>query len=136
MRRVLDETVPEVPPAQLPVQMRDFPHGACGDATMLLGAYLVDSGISGFEYVNSQRPYGGDWWCHSWLQRGDLVVDITADQFSDAPGPVIVDERSGWHSVFDSDHDQGGVADFRRASGDGLYELTRLYTRMRPLLFE
>jgi hypothetical protein len=38
---------------------------------------------------------------HGWLQRGNLFVDITADQFKDAPGKVIVEVNSKWHGTFE-----------------------------------
>jgi hypothetical protein len=33
-------------------------------------------------------------------KRDQLVVDITADQFADGPGPVVVVENSEWHRGF------------------------------------
>src|SRR5437879_3708846 len=58
-------------------QIKEFPRGACGDASILLGKYLEDNGCGIFEYCNCD--YEGD--RHGWLRRGALVVDITADQF-------------------------------------------------------
>jgi hypothetical protein len=75
-----------------------FPGGACSDASLVLGAILDDAGHSGFECAwgeivgpNGTRP------SHGWLQRGDLIVDITADQFDEVTDAVIVSTDSVWH---------------------------------------
>ena len=38
---------------------------------------------------------------HFWITVGDVIIDITADQYVDGPAPVIVSRTSGWHSTFD-----------------------------------
>jgi len=35
----------------LPVTLHDFPNGACGDASLLLGDYLYSIGYSQVDYV-------------------------------------------------------------------------------------
>ena len=49
---------------------------------------------------------------HAWLQRDNLTVDITADQFPDQPQSVIVALNSDWHKTFECDHED--VADFEQ----------------------
>ncbi len=68
----------------------------------MLGAYLSDSGLGAFDYIVAARGGKGNipWTSHSWLERGNLVVDITADQFSDGPSEIIVSESSEWHGQF------------------------------------
>lgn len=75
-----------------------FPGGACSDASLVLGAVLDDAGHRGFECAwgeivkpDGTRP------SHGWLQRGDLIIDITADQFDDVTETVIVSRDSAWH---------------------------------------
>ena len=82
--------------------LRSFPRGACGHATLLLGTFLSDRGFGQFNYVCGERGYkqDGDWTSHAWLQKGNLVVDITADQFDGDIDKVIVAENSDWHSQF------------------------------------
>ena len=123
-----------LPPSELPFAMTGFPAGACGDASLLLGAYLVDSGFSGFEYVCGERGSVVDntWTSHAWLQSGELTVDITADQFEDAPGKVIVAAPSQWHEQFEVE--STGPSDFRVWTGTS--ELGLLYSSLRPLLFD
>jgi hypothetical protein len=91
-------------PASLHIGMDRFPRGSCGDATPLLGTFLIEQGCSQFDYMLGHLP------CkdpeeiphsHAWLQRGDLVVDITADQFPGIDSPVIVTEPSPWHATLE-----------------------------------
>lgn len=109
-----------VPPAERPEGMRRFPAGGCGDASLLLGAYLADRGIKGFEYVCAAR---GDkredtWTSHAWLQLRECIIDITAGQFEDAPAAIVVADSSPWHLTFRVDRFY--PADFRVWSGPGM----------------
>jgi hypothetical protein len=88
--------VEAAPKELLPLTFEAFPHGACGDAALLLGEYLKEHGETGFSYVLAFR----DGWSHAWLDRDGLIVDVTADQFEDAPAGVIVSRRSDWHATF------------------------------------
>ncbi len=114
--------------------MRDFPAGACGDTSILLGAYLADCGHLGFEYICGERGShdAGNWTTHAWLVRGDVVVDITADQFSDAPAAVIVESASTWHGQFMQA--PATPSDFRDYRGPSMHELHAMYARLQPLL--
>ncbi|MDQ5827717.1 MAG: hypothetical protein M3441_26545 [Chloroflexota bacterium] len=87
----------------LPISFQEFPRGSCGDAALLLGRYLQDCGLGPFNYVcGSIREEGGrDFHSHAWLQRGDIIVDITADQFDEISEPVIVTRDHSWHDRFD-----------------------------------
>ena len=114
----------------LGIGMAEFPLGACGDATLLLGTYLREQGYGDFDYVLGYRPpEPDDEWgtrtTHAWLQRGELVVDITADQFSEIDAPVIVAEPSDWHRSFE-DWRATHVADLR-IYDPPLSELHRAY---------
>lgn len=92
--------------SRLPITFRDFPHGACGDAALLLAKFLEQHGHGGFGYMLGLR----DGWSHAWLQRGQLVVDITADQFDEIEEAVIAREGSPWHATFEIEDDH--PADF------------------------
>lgn len=76
--------------------LREFPHGACGDASLLLAKFLENNGQIGFDYVLGQRQERS----HAWLRRSRLIVDITADQFADFSEPVFVARSSSWHRGF------------------------------------
>lgn len=102
MARVFKNAILRVPPNELALGMQQFPLGACGDTSRLFGAFLQDTGIQGFSYVSGYRGNVHDQTLrgHAWLQRASLVVDLTADQFPDAPPDFLVEEGSAWHSMF------------------------------------
>lgn len=100
--------------ARLPANLQDFPSGACGDAEYMVAKLLEMHGDEDFDYVLGSR----DGHSHAWIQRGDLIVDITADQFDDYPAPVTVARSSTWHAGFEGERQH--VADF------SIYDL---YTR-------
>lgn len=122
--------IESIPPEARPIGMQCFPRGACGDAALLFGALLVDRSIPGFEYICGERGSKSDntWVSHAWLQRNDLVVDLTADQFSDAPADVIVASPSTWHMQFSTA--PGQESDFRKWSGYGAELLYPMYARV------
>lgn len=122
-----------VPPEQRTPPLRRFPAGSCGEASLLLGAYLADQGIKGFEYILGARgDKREDNWCsHAWLQRGTCVVDITADQFEDAPAGIVVADPSTWHASFCIEG-AAQPADFRVYSGPSLLRV--MYGRMLRVL--
>ncbi|MBU1362272.1 MAG: hypothetical protein KKE51_00430 [Gammaproteobacteria bacterium] len=117
-----------------PVGMRDFPFGSCGDSSLLLGAYLSDMDIDGFFYVCGERGSKADdsWTSHAWLQRGSCVIDITADQFQDAPTNIIVADPSLWHQQFQTEAPQ--PADFRLWTGYGAEILVPMYSSLKRSL--
>lgn len=86
----------------LPDHWSAFPRGTCGDTSLVLCAFLADAGFAGFELVCGERgsQEDGTYSSHAWLQRDKLVVDITADQFAEGPGPVVVADGSKWHRGF------------------------------------
>src|SRR5690606_15234832 len=55
----------------------NFPSGACGDTTPLLGTYLIEQGFETFMYASGNKGNT----THAWLQLNSIVIDITADQF-------------------------------------------------------
>lgn len=123
-----------IPIDELPISMSSFPAGSCSDVCLLLGAYLADNGLLGFEYVSGERGSKIDntWTSHVWLASGDLIVDITADQFSDGPCKVIVSQGSEWHKKFEVDHISS--SDFRAWQGPGTYHFHSMYARLLATL--
>lgn len=85
--------------SSLPVSFERFPRGACGDATLLLAKFLEESGFGKFNYVLGERNGSS----HAWLENGEVITDITADQFPDMPHPVFVAGESEWHSSFNGE---------------------------------
>lgn len=107
----------------LPISFEEFPRGSCGDVTPLLGAHFIEHGFGPFNYVLGKRE---DSKCaHAWLRQGQLDVDITADQFADAPGPIIVCVESPWHRTFRQRIEH--VADFRIYDEQTVSSLSSVY---------
>lgn len=74
-----------------------FPDNCCNFAANLLLLELSDAGSERLRRmigtVHDDR--GDDVATHVWVQAGDLVVDIAADQFEQPK--VIVEHLSSWH---------------------------------------
>ncbi len=83
---------------ELSVPMRCFPSGSCEPTCLHLEAWLSKFDETGFQLKGCfwSEP-GGNHWSHIWLQRDDLIVDITADQFDSCNNGVIVSRSSDWH---------------------------------------
>lgn len=126
--------IESMPTNSLPITFSSFPRGACGDASLILGAYLVDEGFPDFVYITGERGSQdlGTWSSHAWLEADGLVADITADQFQDAPSKVIVAAPSPWHRCFSIEERQ--PADFRLLSGVGTFHLHALYSKLKEHL--
>lgn len=118
-------------PAELPWPI--FPSGACGDASLVLGQLLDDAGIAGFEYVcGNKYKDDGEWYSsHGWLWNGELIVDITADQFPDVHEPVIVSLDSEWHRQWIQDRPTAGTL---QPYGGQVPQLWRLLSILKPRL--
>ncbi len=88
--------------SKLPITFKNFPNGSCGDAALLIGAYFVNVGLGQFQYILGERERGDSrsWSSHAWIENDGLIVDITADQFPDAPRAVMVERNSQWHDQF------------------------------------
>lgn len=74
----------------------NFPLGACGDASVLLGEYLHQSGEGVWTYVSAWDGRLS----HAWIEKNGLRVDVTADQFDEVDEPVIIASGGGWHDRF------------------------------------
>jgi hypothetical protein len=113
-------------PAELPWP---FPRAACGDTAMILGQVLYEQGIEGFMYVwGEKHEANGEYSSHGWLQNGEWIVDITADQFADVHDPVIVTNSSPWHEAWE----QCPPSESTLAPSDArLWQITAI---MEPLL--
>lgn len=87
----------------------EFPLGACLDASLMLADYLEHCGLGEWTCVAGERPYKPAMpQSHAWLERDGLIVDITADQFNDCPGPAVwVTRDRGWHAQFGKIEDRG-----------------------------
>lgn len=85
---------------RLPITLADFPGGACGDAALLLAKHLQLAVIWPLMYVCGWMAMAHRNQSHAWLEYGDLIIDITADQFEGISDPVIVTADRAWHGRF------------------------------------
>ncbi len=77
---------------------REFPTQCCEAASQFLAALTAECGMNGGEIVlaNRRAPYDS----HAWFEVKGFVVDVTADQFPEGQGPVIVTRTSPWHGTW------------------------------------
>jgi hypothetical protein len=80
------------------ISLQHFPRGSCGDAAELLGEYLRDRGFGDWTYWNGFRPADEPFGSHAWVAKDGILIDVTADQFSDVTEPVIVTSDWSWHN--------------------------------------
>lgn len=80
------------------VYFGDFPLGACGNACCILAQWLQSKGLAEVRYICGERAGSS----HAWLEVDDCIVDITADQFSDGPGPIFVGSDRSFHDQFEN----------------------------------
>ena len=102
---------------------RDFPAGACGNISGILGALLKEDIVGEIEYVWGDR----DGKSHGWLEIDGIVVDITSDQFSDGLNPVYVGPVTAFHESFSDIHRSSpgvsaGLSDFFLVMREALEE--------------
>ncbi|XOU94450.1 MAG: hypothetical protein ACNFW9_00100 [Candidatus Kerfeldbacteria bacterium] len=82
--------------------LRNFPKDSCGESSLLLGKYLNDMNQGIFEYTlgeirnNNNNSYQS----HAWLQKENIFVEITADQFPDVELPPYVTIDNPWYDKF------------------------------------
>jgi len=99
--------------SELGISFQSFPKGSCGDATDLLGTYLIENGLGNFSYFygDVSSKVNNIWSSHAWLQLDELVVDITADQFPEISQKVMVCSKSEWHTTLNGKFSH--IADYR-----------------------
>lgn len=101
-----------------------FPYGCCGDASNLLAKYLRDNNIES-EYVWGMRGEQS----HAWLESGELIIDITADQFPEIKEKILVTTDKSWHREFKGQRRSDG--DFEKFEP---YNKNRLVTIYKNIL--
>ncbi|MEZ7501495.1 hypothetical protein QO189_03310 [Psychrobacter sp. Arc29] len=82
-----------------------FPKGCCGDATDLIGLYLLKFHGIESEYVCGEGLINNSYQSHAWLLCQGYIIDITADQFNDIGynlPKVLIQVQSDFHDSFDT----------------------------------
>ena len=107
--------------------LKSFPVESCDMACWLLGLYLYEHGFRGFWIMVGNRPNGAEE-KHQWLEDGNVVVDITADQFHGENLPaVIVATESPWHQAREGSRDECVDDEFiRKMMDDKMHDFTRM----------
>lgn len=80
-----------------------FPAGCCGDATDLVGLYLLKYHGLESDYICGQGLGDNSNQTHAWLMCQGHIIDITADQFNDIGyelPSVIIEKQSPFHELF------------------------------------
>lgn len=85
-----------------------FPNGWCQVTSRVMGKLLHNLGEDGFKLVFGKRELvidaetgRGSEPTHVWLDRDGVIVDITADQFSEEiSDPVLVTTDRSWHDTW------------------------------------
>lgn len=126
-RRALEE----LPDSCRPIALATFPAGSCGEVADLLGTELAERGFGDFHYVCGERlaAGGNHLVSHAWLEQGSLIVDITADQFSEVTLKVIVTRNSDWHAGWQRSKER--IANFRLAGSSDLRSLEHVFSLLK-----
>jgi hypothetical protein len=72
--------------SRLPITLQSFPHGACGDASLLLGEFLAAHGYTRCAYVSGALTHDRHFQSHAWLDVDGIIVD--RDYALDKPMPT------------------------------------------------
>jgi len=86
--------------SKLTIEFENFPVNSCGDVSILLAEYLIDSGYGTPIYVVGELVEHPRVLSHAWIELDGVVADITADGFDPNAPRVIVTEKSVWHNQF------------------------------------
>lgn len=110
------------------IEFSHFPKGACGDTSLMLGEFLFERGCGSFDYISGFCGSG----THAWIEKSDLILDITGDQFSDFGQRVYVSRDRTWHSRYEVNAPIRARLD---VFGPGVqYQLRRIYNSVKALI--
>lgn len=104
-----------------------FPKGCCGDTSVLLWKYLQIKFNGRFDrYI--KYKCGIKKQSHAWLEYQDgIIIDITADQFSDINEPVVITTDNRYYNVFKKRSEQEEVSDFYKFEKNCKERLIKIY---------
>jgi hypothetical protein len=99
---VCREALEQMSMRQRGVALMQFPRGACGAATELMGRLVFEAtNMTGLYLCGIGHPDMPQQ-THGWLELGGLLVDLTHDQFSGTGLVGWVFEASPWHAKFET----------------------------------
>lgn len=118
-----------IPPHSRHISFQNYPHGCCGATTELIGTLLHERGFGIFEYIHGSKMTIPS---HAWAQQGNLLVDLTACQFSSIKEKIIVSSNSPWHAEFKiTDRDK---IDLATSDSDAPMPLSPFYEELRSIM--
>lgn len=89
-------------PQQRTYIFSEFPRGACGPATELIGRIVLEAtGHTGIYVCGARHPELREQQSHAWLEVSGYIVDLTHDQFPGTGLDGWVFEHSHWHAGFE-----------------------------------
>ena len=94
---------------------KHFPAAACDYSSTLLGIYFLRTLGLRFHLICSERrnPRKAENQYHAWLQLGEVIVDITSDQFEELKGTIVITRRGDWHKQWKVVSDESPEKAFR-----------------------
>ncbi len=85
--------------------LKRFPNGCCDVASEMLGKFVFDKFSLKPMYISAKGFEGDETRSHAWIELGELVIDITGDQFGE-PAVQVTRDRS-WHDQWTEQRQQG-----------------------------
>lgn len=126
---------PEVYP-QLHYQgsnLNTFPTLWCDYTSEMLNAYLKSKGYANFNVVTAFKLRGSRK-CHVWLTDGNLVIDITADQFGKRKYPKVLICHPSEYLLKDQFKKVLSIENITHQHHDPIQQKTRIYHELNKLL--
>jgi hypothetical protein len=116
-----------------PSDFPPFPRGACNWACEILGHLLAQKGFGAWQLVKAEATCDGSGGkcTHDWLEKDGVVIDPTADQFTDRPHfkgqalPFIHEGTSPLSETFDEYERRPILAEEVHSSVQGAYRKIR-----------
>ena len=96
-RKLFDEHHQKMPEKYLKER---FPRGCCCEVSNTLGLYLKVNGFGVWNSIYAKGKLNGNEETHVWLQKDDIICDLTLDQFGAEYPKVFVGDKQIFHSVF------------------------------------
>lgn len=125
-REAVEKVLRDLP--RVPSNLDRFPNGCCGQLSWMLGQILNDRFDDRVLYVSANHCEGNG--SHGWLRCGNIVIDVTGDQFTGRPA-VYAGVPDSWFDQWEIDEPMVGPALYEMG-----YDLDadRVYERVCTLL--
>lgn len=76
------------------IHLKEFPHGSCRTASLLLSKWLNDNGVERITLVAGRDASDNDGQTHAWLQVDEYILDVTISQFHPDESEVLFENDS------------------------------------------